>query len=155
MGGKMLNNYNINDETLAIIPISDSISKIIEEDSVYFVNKPAVEVLNDSCKYFGSSYHGRSEGTKSLIGHNYKAPVLVQEKNSIIFFPTLSPRDKDCQWISLNNIKEYARINKTTVLTFTNGSILPLNISYYMLENQLYRATKLRNVLNERINSKK
>ena len=38
--------------------------------------------MDDSCKYFGSSYQGRYEGTKNLIGMNYKLPIIIEESRA-------------------------------------------------------------------------
>ena len=35
----MLQEYEIGEKTLAIIPVDENISKVLEEDAVYFVNK--------------------------------------------------------------------------------------------------------------------
>ena len=103
----MKNEYEINNSTLAIISIDESHCKILEEEEEYIVNKPSYEVIDDSCKYFGSSYKGRYEGTKSLIGMNYKLPIIIEESENIIFFPTKSSLLDDCCWINYNYIKKY------------------------------------------------
>ena len=103
----MLDQYEINKSTLAVLPIDESSSRVLEEEAEYIVNKSTTDVINDSCKYFGSSYKGRNEGTKSLIGGNYKLPILIEESREIIFFPTSSPKLEECAWISLNNLKNY------------------------------------------------
>ena len=99
--------YEINSSTLAIISMNDSCCKVLEEEEEYIINKSAYDVIDNSCKYFGSSYKGRYEGTKSLLGMNYKLPIIIEESRNIIFFPTSSPKLNDCFWISLNNISDY------------------------------------------------
>ena len=54
-----MNNYEINNRTLAIIPIKNKISKIIEIDGEFYVNENPIKIIDNSCKYFGSSYEGR------------------------------------------------------------------------------------------------
>ena len=54
-----MNQYEIGSSTLAIIPISDKISKVYEEESEYIVNKSANSIIKDSCEFYGSSYEGR------------------------------------------------------------------------------------------------
>lgn len=147
----MISNYEINNSTLAIIPISNKVSKIIEEDNNFIINKSTTEVVDDSCKFFGSSYLGRFEGTKSLLGINYKSPIIIEETKEIIFFPTSSPRFNDCFWISLNNIDKYLKDNNNnSIINFKNGQSIELNISYGSLENQIMRATRLESVLRKR-----
>ena len=105
----MKDNYEISSSTLAIIPLENKKSKIIEEDNHYIVLKSTTEIISDSCKYFGSSYEGRHEGTKSLTGINYKSPIIVEETNEMIFFPTCSPRFSNCCWIALRHIDNYTK----------------------------------------------
>lgn len=146
----MLTNYEINSSTLAIIPISKTVSKIIEEDDIITVNKNTTEIIDDSCKFFGSSYLGRHEGTKNIIGVNYKAPIVIEETNDIIFFPTSSPRFDNCYWICLKKILKYKKEAGKTIIVFKNGYELPINISTGSLENQILRSTLLESVLRSR-----
>ena len=75
----MYENYEINENTLLIIPVSDEISKIYELNETFFISKSVKHIIDHSCKYFGSSYSGRYEGTKHLIGMNYKLPIIIEE----------------------------------------------------------------------------
>ncbi len=144
----MKDSYEINRGTLILIPVTDKISQVIEENDQFLVNKSTTKIIDDSCKYFGSSYLGRKEGTKKLIGVNYKAPIIVCETGGIIFFPTSSPRFDHCFWISLKNIKDYLK-NKDNkgIVSFKNGKEIELDLSYFILENQIYRATMLESKL--------
>ena len=148
----MLENYEININTLAIIPIDTKISKVIEIDNNFIVKRKTTEIVDQSCKYFGSSYIGRQEGTKNLIGINYKCPIVVEETREIIFFPTSSPRFSDCFWISLNNINSYKKFNGSSKIIFNNNEEIIVNISYESLQNQILRATMLESVLRKRKN---
>lgn len=146
----MIENYEINSKTLALLSIDNYRTKIIEEDNIYFLQKKVHEIIDHSCKYFGSSYMGRHEGTKNMIGINYKTPILIEETNNIIFFPTSSTRNNDCFWISLNHIKEYKKTIHNSKIIFKNGYELEINISYGSLENQILRSTLLESVLRNR-----
>lgn len=142
--------YEINNSTLAIISIDDNCCKVLEETAEYIINRPSFEVIDNSCKYFGSSYRGRYEGTKNLIGMNYKLPIIIEESRNIIFFPTSSPKLNDCFWISLNNIEHYFVEGNEAYICFKNGSKLKVNISFFALENQILRASRLESVLRNR-----
>ncbi len=145
--------YEVNCDTLALIPVSENETKIIERDNVFIVNKPVMEIIKDSCEYFGSSYLGRHEGTKKLIGITHKAPIIIEESKNLIYFPTSSPRLMNCIWIGLNNIKTYESNNGKTELLFDNNKKLRLNVSFGSFDNQVLRATKLESVLRKRINA--
>lgn len=146
----MKKEYEVSPETLAIIPIGKKISKVIELWETFLIEKTPSEIIDDSCKYFGSSYIGRHEGTKSLIGVSYKSPIIIEETNSMIFFPTCSPRFQNCSWISLNHILKYEKEEKYSKIFFKNGSFLSLDISYGSLQNQILRASLLESKIRSR-----
>lgn len=148
----MVANYEVNSTTLAIVPITKDVSKVIEEENIIMVSKSTTEIIDDSCKYFGSSYLGRHEGTKNIIGINYKAPIVIEESRDIIFFPTSSPRFNNCYWIALKKILKYKKEENQTIVVFKNGFELPINISTGSLENQILRSTLLESVLRNRRN---
>ena len=148
----MLNNYEINAGTLAIIPINETTTKVIEINNEYIVNKSSFEIIDNSCSYYGSTYKGRYEGTKNLIGMSYKLPIIIEESKNIIFFPTTSPRLEDCSWISLNNIKDYFKSKEGSHIIFKNDSIININVSIFVIESQILRASRLSTVLQSRKN---
>ena len=148
-----MNEYEINDDTLAIIPIDECRSKIIEKAKSFIVNQPTIKIIDVSCQYFGSSYQGRFLGTKNLIGISHKAPIIIEESKEIIFFPTTSPRLFNCAWISLKNLQNYKRNNDSTTIIFNNGHLLNLEISYATVDSQVLRAARLESVLRLRKNN--
>lgn len=146
----MKESYEINKSTLAIIPIDQNSSKIYEEEDNFIIKKSVSNIINSSCKYFGSSYNGRYEGSKDLLGMSYKLPIIIEETQEIIFFPTSSPRFNNCSWISLKKINNYEK-NKTGVtINFKNGLNLEFDLSIFSLENQIFRALRLENILKDR-----
>ena len=148
-------NYEITYDTEMIIPLSDNKSKIIEIDDEYVIEKNTLKILEHSCEYFGSSLEGRKEGTKKILGITHKSPIIVEESRKIIFFPTNSPERKDCAWINLEKIDKYYKVDKkTSSIVFKCGKVVNLNVSYGSLTNQILRATRLKFILEDRINKK-
>lgn len=147
--------YEINSETLAILPVDNAKSKVIEKNNEYEIDYTPYKVMEHSCNYFGSSLQGRLEGTKSILGSIYKPPVLVEESKDIIFFPTMSPNLEKNSWISLNNIREIANEDYKTIIYFDNGKKVELDIPYLSIENQVLRATRLSSIYNKRKNKEK
>lgn len=145
--------YYINRGTCAIVPIENDMSEVFELDNSFIVKKTPIEIIDESCRYFGSSYKGRNEGSKRLLGMNYKLPVLIEEFNNLIFFPTSSPRFGHCIWISLNNIKNYVKVNTNSKLIFNSDRELLIKNSYYSLENQIFRASMLDSIIRRRRNN--
>ena len=148
-------NYEITYDTELIIPIDDKCSKVIENGEEYIIEKNSLKILEHSCEYFGSSLEGRKEGTKKILGITHKSPIIIEESRKIIFFPTNSPDRKDCSWINLDKIDKYYRTDKkTSSILFKCGKKVDFNISYGSLTNQILRATRLKFILDERINKK-
>lgn len=145
--------YEINRNTLALIPIDEEQTKIIEKNRKFIINNNIMDIIKRSCEYFGSSYVGRKEGTRRLTGITHKSPIIIEETNNMIYFPTESPRLNTCSWISFNNIKKIINNNGKSIIIFDNDKVLKLNISYYTLDNQILRSSKLDSVLRKRLNT--
>ena len=144
--------YEINKETLAIIPITNYKSKVIEKTTTLEVDMTPMQIIENSCQFFGSSYQGRFHGTKKMIGVTHKSPIIIEETKEIIFFPTNSPRLYECCWISLNNLDDYKKNKDKTSVYFNSGLNIDIDISYNSLDNQILRAARLETVLRKRKN---
>lgn len=145
-----MKDYKINSETIALIPINNYKTKVIEEKNIFLIDMSAKKIIEKSCKYFGSSYLGRHEGTKNLIGVTHKSPIIIEETKNIIYFPTTSPRLKNCIWISLRHVIDYKLKDGKLLVLFENGSKIHIDISYKSFNNQFLRATKLEFILSRR-----
>ncbi len=143
--------YEINDETLAIIPNDMWNSIVIEDDYQFDVTQKPLEIVDYSCKYFGSSYPGRKEGSRNILNSKYKLPVVIEDSRYIIFFPTNSPEDDDCVWISLKNIKDYYKVgHDKTRIEFKNEKSIIVDVSYNSFNNQVMRASRLESIIRNR-----
>jgi len=148
-------NYEINENTQVLLPISLKETKIIENDKEYIINQNIFKIIENSCEYFGSTYEGRKMGTKKLLGITHKSPIIIEESQRLIFFPTTSPDRDECIWINLSHIQKYKeKDNNFSEITFKNGDILEIDMSIGSLTNQILRATRLKYVLEERIYKK-
>lgn len=147
-----MNCYEINKDTIALIPIDDFNTKVIEKNSRFVVNMNTMKIIERSCNYFGSSYLGRHEGTKNLIGVSHKSPIIIEESRNMIYFPSTSPRLSGCSWFSLNHIIDYRDFNGKSIVYFENGESVEIDISIGSFDNQYLRATKLESILRKRIN---
>ncbi len=143
-------NYEINEGTLAILPSKDK-SKVLEDNKEYVIDSTPYEIMDYSCKYFGSSYEGRKEGTKAILDINYKVPILVENSRNIIFFPTNSPSAEDCCLISLKNIKNIKESDyNTTTIIFNNDISILIPVSKRTIQNQILRASRLDSIMRDR-----
>lgn len=147
-----MKNYEINEDTIAVMPINYDTTRVIEVEKEYIINKSAYKIMDESCQYFGSTYKGRLLASKKMLDCSYKLPILVEESRKIIFFPTKSSLEEDCCWINFNYIKTFAKIDNNTLITFVNDKKIMFNLSKLSLENQISRSARLIYILNKRIN---
>ncbi len=145
-----MKDYEINEKTLAVIPFSKSKAIIYEAHDCFIMETSVNKIMDKSCKYYGSSIEGRQKGTASLTGIRYKAPIIISEENNIIFFPTTSPRLKECAWISLNNINRYFDKEDRILIEFMNKEIIEIFITPNVLKNQIFRASMLESNIRKR-----
>lgn len=145
-----MKNYEINDETIAIISKGDK-SKVITLNNEFIVEKPGYKILDDSCKFYGSSYLGRLHSVKEMLSGRYKLPIIVAESENMIFFPTKSSLEPDCCWINYSLIKNYQKTSEiVTKIRFYNNSEKEFAISKISLENQMNRSLRLQSILRQR-----
>ncbi len=148
--------YEISNGTLAILPNNEGDSLVYEDNERYIVNQSPYEIMESSCLYFGSSYSGRKEGAKDILGAEYKVPIIIDDSDNIIVFPTTSPLSQDCIWISLKHVKKYEKVDAyTTKVYFDNGKEILVPNSYRSIENQISRASRLDYVMRNRKSNKK
>ena len=131
-----MKNYMINNNTLAILPLGDTYSIVYEDNVSKIVKTRPNNIINYNCKMHGSSLEGRLKGTENLTGYSYKAPVSIN--NDLLFFPTTSPRLKECSWINL-----YNKFERTTQIVFNNNKYIDFRISKNILNNQILKASFL------------
>ena len=150
----MIMKYEVNKGTLAIMPNDLESSLVYEDESRYIINEKAYKIMDDSCKYFGSTYEGRKNGAKEILGAEYKVPIIVEDSNNLIVFPTTSPFSDDCVWICLKRVKNIFKIDSyNTKILFDNNVEIIVPCSFRSVENQLSRASRLDLILRNRKNN--
>ncbi len=146
-------NYEISQGTLAIIPNENQNSLVYEDDERFIVEETPFKIMEESCKYFGSTYKGRKDSAKKILGAEYKVPIIIEDYNNVIVFPTTSPTAEDCAWISLKRVKNIEKIDTyNTRIIFDNGREIIVPTSYRSIENQLSRASRLDVIIRKRLN---
>ena len=146
--------YEISKGTLAILPNEKNSSVVYEDDNRYIIKETPFKIMEDSCKYFGSTYEGRKDGAKEMLGAEYKVPIVVEDSSNLIVFPTTSPLSDDCVWISLKRVERIEKIDaNNTKIIFDNKTEIIVDSSYRTIENQLSRASRLDLILRNHKNS--
>jgi competence protein ComK len=154
----VLDEFIVSRYTMAILPHhfhEHRYSKVIEEDGEYIVKMKPLDIIARSCHYYGSSLKGRKEGTKEIIGITHKAPIAIEPLNEIYVFPTTSPNDPRCVWLSHIHVFKYEPSRgERTMVYFKNEKSICLEVSYHSFVNQLYRTAQLRTKLSERMEAR-
>ena len=145
--------YEITTRTCALVAKSENETEVIEENNIFTINKPITQILKESCEYYGSSLEGRIQGSKTLLGMCYKLPIIIESSSEIIFFPTMSPFNERCSWLSIKHIKEYKASDNNVIVKFRGNQKKTFPITYEALENQMFRASKLMLLIRNRRNA--
>lgn len=146
--------YEISKGTLAILPNEKNSSVVYEDDERYIIDQTPYQIMEESCKYFGSTYQGRKDGAKEMLGAEYKVPIVIEDSSNLIVFPTTSPLSDDCVWISLKRVNKIIKIDSNnTKIVFDNNKEIIVDSSYRTIENQLSRASRLDLILRNHKNS--
>lgn len=153
---KNLLNYEISPLTLAIIAVENDLgdvnTHVFEDKLDYIIYNSPVNMIDYACRYFGSSLRGRLDGTRDVCGITHKAPISIDPASGMYFFPTTSPRNKNCSWIAHSHIDFIkATENQKTRIFFKNGESITIDMSPGSMMNQIQRTAHFRFLLNDRI----
>jgi competence protein ComK len=152
---KQIEEYEVNPFTMFVKPItygSKIYSEIFEVEDEFLSPFKPLDIIRNSCEYYGSDYEGRRNGTKQLVGYAHKIPIAIDPTNRIFFFPTTSPSRQECIWISHEHVKDYERVNpQETVILFNNNQSYKFPVSCSSIISQLERTAYLRTKLMQRI----
>ena len=145
--------YEISKGTLAIVPNEKESSVVYEDEERYLIEDTPFRIMEDSCKYFGSTYEGRKNSAREILGAEYKVPIIVEDSENLVVFPTTSPNSSECVWISLKRVKRFEKIDAcNTKIIFDNNKEIIVPSSYRTIENQVSRASRLDYILRCRKN---
>lgn len=125
---------------------------ILEEEKEYAIKASSTKVIDEACRFFGSSLRGRQDGTKDICDITHKAPIAVDPVSGMYFFPTYSPTSSKCSWIAHSHIEQVnKREDKQTEIIFKNKRSVLLEVSYGSILNQVQRTAQFRYLLDNRI----
>ncbi len=144
-----MRNYRITKDTLAILPYGIKKSLVYEGRNRIIVDSRPIKIIDFNCMFYGSTLSDRIKCTTNLTGFTYKAPVQVRNEANMVFFPTSSPRLKECAWISIEKLKNhyFDEAKKLSIITFTNNISIEVDVSHEIIGNQILRADRLESIL--------
>ncbi len=112
---------------------------MINTDGKIIINGNFIRsLLNKSCIFYGSSLNGRLKGSKDLLKCRYKLPIIISESNRLIFFPV-----NKYFWINFNMIESFEKKENHTIITFKNGYKRSIFVSYRVVNNQMFKCSRL------------
>ncbi len=137
-----MNKYNINSKTMAILSNVRGESNVYEEKRLFIIKGRPNSIIKKNCLNYGKSLGAAIKNTKILIGITYKPPIIINEYQNWIFFPTRSIRLNNNEWICLNQVKDFSenKRNHNTLIEFKNGKVLEFDVSYNVMNNQILRS---------------
>ncbi|MFD2760645.1 competence protein ComK [Lentibacillus juripiscarius] len=125
---------------------------VLEEQETFTVRDSPSKIIEDACKFFGSSLKGRQDGTRGICGITHKAPISIDPSCGMYFFPTASPSNPKCSWIAHSHVEQ---VNKgpyrQTEVIFKNGRTILLDVSFGSMLNQVQRTAQYRYLLDNRL----
>lgn len=139
--------YIINKNTLALLSENKG-TKVIEKYITYHIENTIYNILDESTKFYGSSYVGRCKSSAYLLGICQKCPIIISEIKEIIFFPSLSIKNEYCAWFNIVGIEKYYSEEKNYLnITLINGVNVKIKCSGYVFSNQYLKAVRLNTIL--------
>ena len=145
-----MDEYEITTSTLLLEYYDENKTKVYEFNDEFIVNQNILNIVENSCSFYGSTLEGRTDASKKILNTNIKVPIVVEDIKKIIFFPTKATYRIGCKWLSFNNIDKIEKVGKKNNLTrifFCNGMVQDVNISYEIIYRQFYNCMLLEKTL--------
>lgn len=119
----------------------------IEIDQITFTQTGLIQYINNLCLNDGSSYSGRLNYSKKILG-NHKNPIYIND--DLLLIPSHSTRRYECVCINYFLIDSIIESDGKSKVIFQSSMYILIDISPALLKKQLKRAQKLVNVIQKR-----
>ncbi|MCO7175015.1 competence protein ComK [Sporolactobacillus kofuensis] len=149
--------YIIRPETMALLPYDRSDGSlgtlIIEETRTCQVAQTPLQIVQESCSYYGSTYSGRKK-IAMMMGYKSMPPICVCNELGIYFLPLMAEASRNCVWLAHSHIRQWAKSEETpgtifAYLTHNQKIELPINIRPFF--NKVMKTAQYRLQIRERI----
>lgn len=134
--------------TMAICPAYDGIHRSVMIDysgRKIFSMKSVMEILDESCMAYRSTYDGRIKAVRHALKYLRKTPLMICPQHFIYAIPTMAPTDYDCIWLFCQHIESSTTSQGKTYIQFTNGEQIEVNCSEQVIAKQRERAAATMN----------
>ncbi|KGA96733.1 hypothetical protein AJ85_14180 [Alkalihalobacillus alcalophilus ATCC 27647 = CGMCC 1.3604] len=154
---QVIDDYLINAETFIIEPIygefGQLFSKVHEERGSYIVKKKPINLIKESCLYYGAGYKGRLDSSIKATGFQKKVPICIFEGQKIFFFPLGSPNNDDSSWVAHYHVEKVTSIGpQLSYIYFMNRLKIEVPFSKAVIEGEVMRTAQLRFIMLKRWN---
>lgn len=99
------------------------------------------KLLNYNCILYGSSLNGRKKASQIALKSKYKLPVVVSEKDKLLFFP-INEEGKEV-WINYDMVKDLKKEGLKVKVEFKNGDIKIFNVKFTIFNNMIMKSSRL------------
>ena len=145
-----MKNYVLDENVLCFTQDVDDEKNImvIEKKDRVDIKMDCFKFLKKCCSFYGHSYKMQRQFIIDNFNYYIKTPIVLSEYDMIIFFPTTSPKSKECIWISYNNVERYVREGDYTKIYFKGGKILNISAPYSTIDYQITKCIRIEKFLN-------
>ncbi|MEX3621466.1 competence protein ComK [Viridibacillus arvi] len=116
-------------------------SKVMTRDGYLYSTLTPIQLLEKICIRYGSTFQGRIDAVKELLGYSKKLPLYIGE--GIYAYPTRSPYHPECVWVFYHSYRYEAYSKGQTILYFDHGEIVILDISLHTVKEQQQRLASI------------
>ncbi|RYL95885.1 competence transcription factor (CTF) [Sporolactobacillus sp. THM7-4] len=151
----LIDQFTIHRGTMALLPYDSSEGRlwtfVVDEDRVRTVKMSPLEVIKNSCSYYGSTYSGRKRGAASM-GYKSMPPICVCSELNIYFFPLMSEANRECIWLAHSHIRQWEVVDNSTIqVLLTHNQPLRIPVHQSVFVKKVFRTAQYRHQLCERV----
>ncbi len=128
--------YQITEDTLYIRTARkhNAVTEIEEIYQTRYTMQRSLKIIDQACIQNGSTYTGRVNAAKQLLGIHYNPPIAIDPYRGIYAFATLSPLDENCIWVITKNIIDIKHNNKGSTIYYKNNKSLHILMSKHQVD---------------------
>ncbi|MEK5483910.1 competence protein ComK [Viridibacillus sp. FSL R5-0888] len=116
-------------------------SKVMTRDGYLHSTLTPIQLLEKICIRYGSTFQGRIDAVKELLGYSKKLPLYIGE--GIYAYPTRSLYHPECVWVFYHNYRYEEYGKGQTILYFDHGEIVILDVSLHTVKEQQQRLASI------------
>ncbi|MGM7721701.1 competence protein ComK [Metabacillus sp. Hm71] len=138
----------ITEATMALIPkyelgTGNPHCTILGQYGAKEVEQSTLAIVKESCIFYGSDFNGRINSARKILKRQRNLPIMISLTFKHCMIPLSSPMKEDCPWIAFRHVKKTFPNRENSIILFSNGQRLKVNISWKVLEDRINKAGRL------------